>query len=156
MRELPHLTRRQLAVGLGAVLLIQPEAVFAQSRKLTVHKNPSCGCCTAWADHLRSEGFEVTVVETGDLKAIKAKAGVPQELGSCHTADIEGYVIEGHVPAHAINRLLAERPDAVGLAVPGMPLGSPGMNGEPEDFNVVLFKGARQSVFGRYRGADPI
>jgi|CXWK01.1.fsa_nt_gi hypothetical protein len=150
-----QMSRRQLMALTGAVLLLRPDSVSANARKIVVHKNPSCGCCTAWADHLRAHGFDVSEIETGDMDAVKVAAGVPKDLGSCHTAKIGTYVIEGHVPAHAIDKLLTLNPDATGLAVPGMPLGSPGMNGEPEDFEVVLFKGETRIVFGRYRGAGP-
>ena len=102
---------------------------------VTVRKDPTCSCCTGWADHLRAEGFPVTEVATSDLKAVKTRLGVPTDLSGCHTAEVGGYAIEGHVPAVAIKRLLAERPVATGLAVPGMPAGSPGMGGEPEVYD---------------------
>ena len=121
---------------------------------VTVNKDPTCSCCTGWADHLRAEGFPVTEVATSDLKAIKTRLGVPTELSGCHTAEVGGYAIEGHVPAVAIKRLLAERPAATGLAVPGMPAGSPGMGGEPEIYEVTLFGADGRESFGRYQGAD--
>ncbi len=94
---------------------------------LVVYKSPTCGCCGAWAEYMQAEGFTVEVVEEPQINKVKARLGVPAELGSCHTATIDGYVIEGHVPAEDVRRLLRERPAAAGLAVPGMPLGSPGM-----------------------------
>ena len=94
---------------------------------LTVHKHPSCGCCNKWIEHMRDAGFTVAVEETTDMQPVKRKAGVPESQGSCHTAQVGGYFIEGHVPAADVQRLLHERPKARGLAVPGMPLGSPGM-----------------------------
>ena len=95
---------------------------------LTVYKTPTCGCCAKWVDHMRANGFDAKVHELADLTEIKTKLGVPATLGSCHTAQVGRYVIEGHIPADAVHRLLKERPTAVtGLAVPGMPLGSPGM-----------------------------
>lgn len=94
---------------------------------LVVHKNPSCGCCVAWIEHMRGAGFAVQVHDHDDMGPIKQRVGVPYAKGSCHTAEIDGYFIEGHVPAADVQRLLAERPDARGLAVPGMPAGSPGM-----------------------------
>ena len=95
---------------------------------LTVYKTPTCGCCSKWVDHMRANGVDAKVQDLPDLSAVKAKLGVPAELGSCHTAVVGRYVIEGHIPADAVHRLLKERPTTVtGLAVPGMPLGSPGM-----------------------------
>jgi hypothetical protein len=115
------------------------DAQAAIPRDLTVYKDPTCGCCTRWAQHVRQAGFLVTERETTDLDAVKAAMGVPAALASCHTARIGRYVIEGHVPADLIARLLRERPDARGLAVPGMPVGSPGMEGgRPERYDVLL------------------
>jgi hypothetical protein len=123
---------------------------------VSVNKDPTCSCCTGWADHLRAEGFPVTEVATTDLKAVKTRLGVPTELSGCHTAEVAGYVIEGHVPAVAIKRLLAERPAAIGLAVPGMPAGSPGMGGEPEIYEVTLFRPGGRESFGSYQGANQL
>jgi hypothetical protein len=92
-----------------------------------VHKNPSCGCCELWVEHLRKAGYRVEVRDEEDLNAVKERLGVPYGKGSCHTAEVEGYIVEGHVPVEDIERLLAEKPDARGLVLPGMPLGSPGM-----------------------------
>ena len=92
-----------------------------------VYKSPTCGCCTKWIDHLRENGFEVQIREPADMDAVKDRLEVPTDMRSCHTAVIGGYVVEGHVPATDIKRLLRDRPKAKGLAVPGMPLGSPGM-----------------------------
>jgi hypothetical protein len=119
---------------------------------ITVTKDPNCGCCTGWAEHLKQAGFPVRIVETSDLQPVKARLGVPAELASCHTAEVAGYVVEGHVPASAIMRLLREKPKAIGLAVPGMPVGSPGMEGAPaEDYDVVLFAPGLARTFERYR-----
>lgn len=93
-----------------------------------VWKSPSCGCCKDWIGHLQANGFQVKVHDSGNTAA-RARLGIPMSLGSCHTAQVEGYAIEGHVPAREIRRLLAEKPKAIGLAVPGMPIGSPGMDG---------------------------
>jgi hypothetical protein len=108
---------------------------------------------------LRQAGFEVEVIETTELNRVKARLGVPQALASCHTAEIESYVIEGHVPASAIKRLLSERPPGKGLAVPGMPIGSPGMEvdgSEPEIYSVILFGAGSHRIYGRFRGAAEI
>jgi len=118
---------------------------------VTVYKSPSCGCCGEWIKHLRANGFSVAVTEMDNVEPIKVRHGVPSELQSCHTALVEGYAIEGHVPAHDIRRLLSERPAVRGLAVPGMPAGSPGMDGPAERYAVILFSAdGRQSVFSRY------
>lgn len=125
----------------------------AQAAEITVYKDPNCGCCGKWVDHLKAAGFTVTVHDTADLGRIKAKHEVPEDLYSCHTAIIDGYVIEGHVPAADIKRLLSERPDAQGIAVPGMPIGSPGMEqgSRREPYDVILFgKGGERSVFARH------
>ena len=94
---------------------------------LKVYKSPTCGCCADWVTHMEEEGFEAEVNETENLFPIKTMAQIPAGKGSCHTAFIDGYVIEGHVPAEEVKRLLEERPEAIGLTVPGMPVGSPGM-----------------------------
>nr|WP_235568655.1 DUF411 domain-containing protein [Lysobacter sp. Root983] len=99
----------------------------ASRPKMVVHKSPTCGCCSLWVDHVRAAGFEVEVRDREDLSAIKERLGVPYAKGSCHTAEVGGYFVEGHVPAVDIQRLLQERPQARGLTVPGMPAGSPGM-----------------------------
>jgi len=106
---------------------------------VVMHKNPGCGCCDIWADHLRSFGFTVESTEDADILEFKADHGIPGPLMSCHTAVIDGYFIEGHVPANDILRLLKEKPAHVtGIAVPGMPLGSPGMeHPRPQDFNTI-------------------
>lgn len=93
-----------------------------------VWKDPSCGCCKDWVDHMQANGFQVTVHETGN-NAVRARLGLPQKLGSCHTALVGGYLVEGHVPASDVRALLQQKPKALGLAVPGMPVGSPGMDG---------------------------
>ena len=136
-----------LAAALGLVACAQ-----AQATTIAVIKDPACGCCTEWVEHLRREGFTVSVTDTPDQPAISARMGVPAELRGCHTATIGGYVIEGHVPAADIRRLLAERPKAIGLAVPGMPMGSPGMEqgGRTEPYVTVLFDQASGRVFARH------
>lgn len=94
-----------------------------------VYKTPSCGCCSLWVDHMREAGFEVDARDLNDIIPVKIDAGVPPRMSSCHTTLIDGYVVEGHIPAEHVKRLLEERPDVVGIAVPGMPIGSPGMEG---------------------------
>jgi hypothetical protein len=149
-------TRRAVLAALAIAAL--PLRVRAAERpRVTVHKDPGCGCCTGWVEHLQAAGFPVTAIDTPRMNAVKARLGVPHELAACHTAEVDGYVVEGHVPAAAIDRLLAERPAAKGLAVPGMPVGSPGMEGgEPEIYDVVLFGPGESRVFGKFRGAQGI
>lgn len=124
------------------------------SDSLLVFMSPTCGCCGDWVEHMRENGFEAETRETNAINAVKEEAGLPRDLVSCHTAFIGGYLIEGHVPAKDVQRLLEERPDAAGLSVPRMPIGSPGMEiqGEGRDeFDVVLFRedGSRE-VFNHY------
>ncbi|GAB1579258.1 DUF411 domain-containing protein [Bordetella petrii] len=120
-------TRRRLLAGLA----LAPAAAWARApgAAVQVWKTPTCGCCQDWVAHLRDHGFQVQVNEVDDTSAIRARLGIPAEYGSCHTGLVDGYALEGHVPARDIQRLLRERPAAIGLAVPGMPLGSPGMDG---------------------------
>ncbi|WP_366524224.1 DUF411 domain-containing protein [Brevundimonas sp.] len=119
-----------------------------------MYKTPTCGCCTAWVDHMRGAGFEAQVNELPDLRSIRSTQGVPEALASCHTALIGGYVLEGHVPAADVRKLLTEHPEAVGLVVPGMPLGSPGMetpDGQREPYETLLIlKGGGTRVFARH------
>jgi hypothetical protein len=135
-----RLTRRT-AVVVGAPWLMQASPLrAAEGPPITVHRDPGCGCCSGWVRHLQKAGFAANVLETRDIDGVKARLGVPDDLAACHTAELAGYVIEGHVPAAALRRLLSERPKATGLAVPGMPIGSPGMEGgTPEKYSVILF-----------------
>ena len=110
---------------------------------ITVYKSSTCGCCTKWVDHIRANGFAPVVQDEEEMEALKDKLKVPEGVRSCHTAQIDGYLIEGHVPASDIRRLLAERPKTAGLAVPGMPPLTPGMaplGVEPKDFEVISFQ----------------
>ena len=133
------------AVILTGVLYVnrrsEPAAVAVPTgTEMVVYKSPTCGCCELWIDHAEAAGFTVVTEDVIDLRPVKAENGVTPELASCHTAIVGGYVIEGHVPADVIAQLLEERPDIRGLAVPGMPAGSPGMEGgTPEPYDVVAF-----------------
>jgi hypothetical protein len=150
-------TRRAFAAGLAGAAVAGPLRAAEELPKVTVTKDPSCGCCSGWVDHLKQAGFPVAVVETAEINRVKTRLGVPKALAACHTGEVTGYVIEGHVPALAIRRLLAERPQATGLAVPGMPVGSPGMEVEgmePDTYEVMLFGPSGQRTFARYRGAQ--
>ncbi|MBY0297643.1 MULTISPECIES: DUF411 domain-containing protein [Methylobacterium] len=149
-------SRRTVLAGLTAALAVARGASAEDLPTVAVTKDPSCGCCEKWVAHLREAGFAVTVVEA-PVNPLKIRLGVPRDLASCHTAQVGGYVVEGHVPAGAIKRLLAERHRGTGLAVPGMPIGSPGMEidgMEPDTYDVVLFGPGTRAVFARYRGAD--
>jgi hypothetical protein len=151
-------TRRTMLVITASAAASFATGVSAQSKPLIkVSKDPNCGCCTGWVEHLRNNGFIVAVSDTANMQAVKARLGVPDELASCHTAEIGGYVIEGHVPAVATRRLLNEKPAARGLAVPGMPIGSPGMEGgTPEIYEVILFGKDHPVSFGRFIGDRPV
>ena len=120
-----ELRRREFLALAPLTLIACAEA--AAATVVEVVKSPYCGCCTQWVEHLRASGFEVRVTDIEDVTPTARRLGVPDDLRSCHTASAGGYAIEGHVPAADIRRLLAERPDAAGIAVPGMPIGSPGM-----------------------------
>ncbi|MCP1549391.1 MULTISPECIES: DUF411 domain-containing protein [Methylobacteriaceae] len=151
-------SRRALVLGLAASVVFGRHATAQDLPTVAVTKDPTCGCCEKWVAHLRENGFTVTVTE-GPVNPLKVRLGVPRDLASCHTAQVGGYVVEGHVPAGAIKRLLAERPQGTGLAVPGMPVGSPGMEVEgmePDTYEVVLFGPAARSTFARYSGGTAI
>ena len=133
----------------------QGRATTASLPPLTVYKSATCGCCRAWVDHMRGAGFTVRTVDTEDLGRVKGELGVPGALQSCHTAVVGAYLVEGHVPAADVKQLLAQKPAVRGLAVPGMPIGSPGMEqGDPRDYDryeVMAFTAqGRTSVFARH------
>jgi hypothetical protein len=117
-----------------------PSLRAAYAADSTVYKSPYCGCCVKWVQYMRARGHKLTVHNMENLDKVKKAAGVPEALRSCHTALVDGYVVEGHVPAEDVDRLLAQRPKAKGIAVPGMPIGSPGMEGRRSDpYQVLLF-----------------
>jgi hypothetical protein len=127
--------------------------IDAATETVTVYKTPWCGCCSVWVEHLRKNGFKVTVNEVEDTGEYQRKYGVPGGLESCHTAIVAGYTVEGHVPAAEIQRLLKEKPGAKGLAVPGMPIGSPGMEqgSRSQRYSVLLFQAdGKTSVYKEY------
>ncbi len=154
-----HLTRRQIITSAAGFAATMPIASYALSTP-TIHvlKDPNCGCCGVWVDILRREGFHVTEERSLGTVLIghKLDNGIPEAMISCHTGEIDGYMIEGHVPVADIRRLLEERPDAVGLAVPGMPYGSPGMGPEDEReaYDVFLIhRDGSTEVFTSYEAA---
>lgn len=146
--------QRTLAIILGASLSFGSALVSAETeRNIHVYKSPTCGCCTDWVKHLEENGFEVEVSEVDNVTPVKIEAGLTPALASCHTAFINDYVIEGHVPADDIKRLLSQAPQARGLSVPGMPAGSPGMEmGDRKDpYQVLLFNANGQTqVFAKH------
>jgi hypothetical protein len=151
------MNRRQLMQALLATAFAAPlfAGAAATTPVIDVYKSASCGCCGAWIEHLQKNGFTVRAHDVANAPAYRAKFGIPDELGSCHTGMIDGYAIEGHVPARDIKRLLAQRPKAVGLAVPGMPQGSPGMEtGQSDPYDVVLVQAnGRHLVYRHYNGS---
>lgn len=156
-------TRRRMLLGavqaLAGLAIAGTASATETPPKMTVTRDPNCGCCGKWVEHIKAAGFPVEVVQVDDVMPLKTRLGVPEALMSCHTAEIGGYVIEGHVPAEAVKRLLVERPKAMGIAVAGMPIGSPGMEvpGQaPQTYEIVIFSAGRQSVFARYRGVQQV
>src|SRR4030081_2156441 len=151
------LTRRSVLGLVAAVLFVPRSSAFAQASNILVHKDPDCGCCTGWVRHLQDAGFAVTVEGTTDLQTVRKRLGVAPHLAACPTAEVDGYVLEGHVPAAAVRRLLEKRPTATGLAVPGMPAGSPGMEGGvPQRYGVVLFGANSRQPFMHFVGTKNV
>lgn len=149
------MNRRDALLALGAIPLLA-RAEEKSPIAIRVNKTPTCGCCGVWVTHLQKAGFQTQVQDFNDLTPIKERLGVPASLSSCHTAEVDGYFIEGHVPAADIRKLLSERPKAKGLTVPGMPAGSPGMevpSGRVEPYEVLLVnKDGSTTVFTSYGG----
>lgn len=156
----PIFTRRTFLAAMPAALVAcsagetgSQALASATLPPMRVYKTPACGCCNAWIDHLRADGFAVEAIDVADTAPVARRLGVPDTLRSCHTGEIGGFAVEGHVPAADIRRLLAARLDAAGLAVPGMPIGSPGMEmGDRRDsYQVLLFeRGGAIRVFTTY------
>ena len=140
-----HFLMQGAALAAAAVV---PGLLAAQAAPaMVVYKDPNCGCCKLWVDHVKAAGFAVSVRDSSDVAAVKKRQGVPARLYSCHTAIVGGYVVEGHVPADLVQKLLKEKPKVVGLAVPGMPAGSPGMEqGSKEPYEVVAFDAAGKTT----------
>ena len=147
------------AVGAGAIVAAAPRFAAADHAAplppMTVYKSASCGCCTSWVEHARRSGFTVKTIDTEELPSVKRDLGVPASLQSCHTVVVGNYLVEGHVPAADVKRMLTEKPAIRGLAVPGMPIGSPGMEQGPvtgyQKYEVIAFTAqGRTSVFARH------
>ncbi len=154
---LRSVTRRNALALVAAILVLQRSTAEAESAAILVHKDPNCSCCAGWVRHLKDAGFAVRVEETTNLQPVRKRLGVPADLAACHTAEVDGYVLEGHVPAVAVRRLLEQRPTAIGLAVPGMPVGSPGMEGgTPQRYEVVLFGAKGRQSFMHFVGPESV
>jgi hypothetical protein len=151
-----NVNRRSFLVMLTAAAAARPILAATGTATLPpveVFKSPYCGCCGAWVEHMKAAGFSVKVTEVQDTNASRRRVGLPNQYASCHTAVVAGYVLEGHVPAQDVKRLLAQKPAAIGLAVPGMPQGSPGMEagGKKDAYKVLLVdKAGRSSVYASY------
>jgi hypothetical protein len=149
-------TRRCVVLSIACMAVV-PTGGLAATPLVTVHKDPDCGCCGGWIAHLEVQGFPTKTIETRTINRVKARMGVPYDLWACHTAEVAGYIIEGHVPAQSIRKLLSERPKARGLAVPGMPSGSPGMTGDFEEYDVILFDNSNERrSYGKFKGEKQI
>ena len=147
------MSRNRLVKGLVGSLLAAYSLSALAAPTIDVHSDPNCGCCSAWVSHLEEAGFTVNHHRDGDLRSVKVANNVPAELASCHTAIVDGYVIEGHVPAADIKRLLEEQPNVIGLTVPGMPHGSPGMEtGRVDDYAVLSWtrNDSTPAIFSEY------
>lgn len=148
------MNRRELVIAMGLVLMA-PAAMAQQATLVEVWKSDSCGCCGEWVKHLQKNGFATKVHSVPDAAPMRRALGIPDRLGSCHTAKVDGYAIEGHVPASDIRKLLAKKPKAIGLTAPGMPLGSPGMdvpNSPPYEVYLVR-QDASTELFARHTPA---
>ena len=155
--KLRSLTRRSTLVLVAAIFVLPRYPAGAKTSAILVHKDPDCSCCSGWVHHLEEAGFVVTVDKTKDLHSARKRFGVPADLAACHTAEVDGYVLEGHVPAVAVRRLLEKRPAATGLAVPGMPVGSPGMEGgAPQPYDVILFGASGRQTFMHFVGSEDV
>ena len=156
--RLPLMRRLTLAVSIvatcGLGIAAQPKPAAPSPSTVVVYKSPTCGCCGAWITHLQAHGFQVEANNLPDaqLRAVGKAAGVTDDLASCHTAKVGGYIVEGHVPAEDIRRLLKEKPAIVGITAPGMPMGSPGMEGgAKQPYNVIAFtKDGKRTVFAKH------
>ena len=137
---------------LGILYFYKPQSNQTQSNEIVVYQSRTCGCCKKWVSHLKDNGFLVKSEYVDDVSQLKTRMNVPQNLSSCHTAVVNGYIVEGHVPAEAVKKLLSEAPEIKGLAVPGMPMGSPGMEGHyKESYNVMAFdKSGRTNIYMQF------
>ena len=137
---------RTLLIGMASVLILSSASLGQQPKPkpipMSVYKSPACGCCSLWIDYMRKNGFDAKVQDVDNIGALKLKLGVREEFSSCHTTEVGGYIVEGHVPVEVVQRMLNERPKIAGIAAPGMPAGSPGMEvpgGRKEPYNILAF-----------------
>ncbi len=143
-----------VVIALGWAGSVWTAAQTTAKPQMTVYKSSTCGCCSKWVEHMQANGFEVKAINVDDVDKVKTAQGVPASAASCHTALVNGYVVEGHVPADAVLKMLKEKPAIAGIAVPGMPIGSPGMempNGQKEAYNVVSFDKAGKTAIYQKR-----
>ncbi len=162
---MPDFSSTLKAVGLGVLIAVIGIAAYTQFGNqspqiadedlpaVTVYKSPTCQCCGEWITHLKNNGFEVKTTDLSDMQQIKNRFNIPRELSSCHTAVVDGYVVEGHVPADEVKRMLVQQPQIAGLTVPGMPVGSPGMErgNQLDPYNVLAFsKNGSANIFAKY------
>jgi hypothetical protein len=139
-------------LGLAGTLLTAAVRPASQGPAMTVYKTPTCGCCGKWVEHMKAAGFQVQVQDMDDLTEIKQASGVPLRVRTCHTAVVGSYVVEGHVPADVVKKMLSEKPKVTGIAVPGMPIGSPGMESgtEKTPYDIVVFdKTGKTTVYAK-------
>jgi hypothetical protein len=156
---IPLLTSRRAAILTFSAALAWSATAWtaAQTRasrpELTVYKSSTCGCCSNWVEHMKANGFDVKAIDVDDIDKVKLEHGVPASAASCHTALVNGYIVEGHVPADAVLKMLRDKPAIAGIAVPGMPIGAPGMempNGQKEPYTIVSFdKSGKTAVWDR-------
>lgn len=154
------MTSRRSLLATASLLALPIPAVAQSAARISVWRDPNCGCCTGWVAHLRAEGFAVEDQVVRSVAPVRRRLGTPADLLSCHAGEVEGFALEGHVPAAAIRRLLAERPEGVrGLAVPDMPVGSPGMEvagRQPDTYDVIAFGSGAPRPFMRFAGSVPV
>ncbi|MCD2449008.1 DUF411 domain-containing protein [Methylicorpusculum oleiharenae] len=146
------MNRKLLALVMPLSIIFQ-SAIAENTKEILVYRSPTCSCCGKWLEHLKQNNFEVKDIVTEDMDQVKAKLGVPKQLASCHTAVIDGYVVEGHVPAADIEKMLKDKPRIAGISVPGMPMGTPGMEmgGRKDPYQVISFdKDNNQQIYNSY------
>ena len=140
-----------LAIGLAWAGNVWMAAQSPAKPQMTVYKSSTCGCCSNWVEHMRKNGFEVKAIDVDDIDKVKRERGVPESAASCHTAVVNGYLVEGHVPADAVLKILKDKPAIAGIAVPGMPMGAPGMevpSGQKDAYSIVSFdKAGKTTVY---------
>ena len=152
-----NVLRRHFVAGTIAGITLFATGAAAATGTMAIYKDPQCGCCEQWAEAMEAAGYKVDIHDEADMSVIKTRLSVPADMEGCHTAVIDGYIIEGHVPLEAVRKLLSERPDIAGLAVPGMPSGSLGMGNDPQAsydvYTIAKAAGAQSTVYYQVRPA---